>query len=338
MTPVSRALPSSPLTLNISRTCSLIRYPVYRCRLSRLIPASAVRCLPVRFSGFFRKAHRPEPSVAAWSSRPAARSSAARRRRSPSSFSPAHFTTWNASTLIRAWGAFARTTSWIHSAPSADTSVSILARSGPRSVKNFSTVAWQRPSPIQAIVPASWSVTTIRYWSSRLPQDFSSIPIRASPSRSEFLSRGLAAALAHPGDRAGVVVGDDDQVLVFALAPGFLVDPDPRQPVQPVPPCGRVRTEAPHDAAHRTPGDAQLPAHFRPRPVRGQPRRMLLERHAEPVIMTGPRHRGGDLPVLHAHDPGQARFQETPLPVHVQGPPPAGIPLHRVKFPPAVRA
>src|ERR1019366_2054143 len=181
-----------PLTLNISRTCSLIRYPVYRCRLSRLIPASAVRCLPVRFSGFFRKAHRPEPSVAAWSSRPAARSSAARRRRSPSSFSPAPFTTWNASTLIRAWGAFARTTSWIHSAPSADTSVSILARSGPRSVKNFSTVAWQRPSPIQAIVPASWSVTTIRYWSSRLPQDFSSIPIRASPSSRSRPAAGSA--------------------------------------------------------------------------------------------------------------------------------------------------
>src|ERR1700677_4748598 len=182
VTPVSRALPASPLTLNASRSCSLIRYPLYICLLSAAMTASAVRWFPVSFSGFLRSAHIPVPSAAAWSSFPAARSSAAMRRRSSSTRSPAPLTTWKASRQIFACSAFSRTTSWIHSAPSAETWVSSLLRSGPRASKNSPTVSWQRPSAIHAIVPRSWSVTTTRYLSSPLPQDFSSIPIRRSPA------------------------------------------------------------------------------------------------------------------------------------------------------------
>src|SRR6266496_2849821 len=138
----------------------------------------------------------PLPSVAAWSSFPAARSSPASRRRRSSRASPAHLTTWKASRQISARGAFSRITSWIHSAPSADTQVSSFARSGPSSSKNARTVSWQRPSPIHAISLVSWFVTIIRYLLLPLPQDFSSIPIIRSPS-----SRSRPAA-ASPATRA----------------------------------------------------------------------------------------------------------------------------------------
>src|SRR5450631_3821408 len=58
--------------------------------------ARAVFWPPVRLVGFLRSAHRPLPSVAAWSSLPAARSSRAVRVRSSSSFSLAPLTMWNA--------------------------------------------------------------------------------------------------------------------------------------------------------------------------------------------------------------------------------------------------
>ena len=50
---------------------------------------------------------------------------------------------------LRLRGLF-RITSWIHSAPSAHTCVSSLARTGPRASRNARTLSWQRPSPIHA--------------------------------------------------------------------------------------------------------------------------------------------------------------------------------------------
>ena len=149
---------------------------------------------------------------------------------------------------------------------------------------------------------------------------------------------GLAAALADPRDPAAVVVGDDDQVLVLALAPGLLVDPDPAQPRQPVQPGRGVRGDPRGDARQRLPGDPQLRSGPRPRHVRRLPRRELLKRPAEPVIMARPRHRRGDLAVLAADDPRQLRFQVRPLAVHVQGPPPHHVVLGGPAALPAPRA
>src|SRR6266851_1879955 len=148
---------------------------------------------------------------------------------------------------------------------------------------------------------------------------------------------GLAAALADPRDLAAVMIGDDDQVLVLALAPGLLVDPDPAQPVQPVQPGRGVRRDPRGDARQRLPGDPQLRCRAGPRHVRRLPRRELLERPAEPVIMPRPRHRRGDLAVLAADDPRQLRLQERPLAVHVQGPPPHHIVLDGPAALPAFR-
>ena len=149
---------------------------------------------------------------------------------------------------------------------------------------------------------------------------------------------GLAASLADPRHPPGVVIGDDDQVLALPLAPGLLADADPAQPVQPVQPGRGVRRDPGGDARQRLPGDPQLRRSPRPRHMRRLPRRELLERPAEPVIVPRPRHRGGDLPVLAAHDPRQPRFQERPLAVHVQGPPPHHVRLHGPAALPALRA
>ena len=274
-------LPSSPLTLNASRICSLIRYPLYSGLLSRgdlgeggalaggqllRYPCAAPTC---RCRGW-----RPGRS------RPAARSSPARRRRSSSSFPRptsrrgTHPGTAGLRGLLADHGVDPLRAVGGHVRSAASPAP---ARESP---KNASTVAWQRPSPIHATRPASWSVTMTRYLPCPLPQDFSSIPIRRSPaSRS---SPAAASALT--------------RATMFASASQV------------------IRSSA---------------AALRPRHVRRLPRRELLKRPAEPVVMPCPRHRRGDLPVLAADDPRQRRLQERPLPVHVQGPPPHHVVLRR---------
>lgn len=148
----------------------------------------------------------------------------------------------------------------------------------------------------------------------------------------------LAAALTDPGDRPGEVVRDDHQVFVTAGSPGFLVDPDHGQPVEAVRSRGGVRGDAGRDVRQRLPRDPQFGRHSGPGGVRGLPRRELLKRAGKPVIMTGPRHGGGDLAVLRAPDPGQGRFQERPLAVHIQGPPPFHVVLGGFAALPALRA
>ena len=146
----------------------------------------------VSFRWSLRSAHIPAPRVAASSPRPAARSSAAMRRRSSSSFSPAHLTTWNASRQIsRLRG--------------------LLADHRVDPARPVGGHVRQRLRPLLAEIPE------------------------------ERLDGGLAASLADPGDPPGVVIGDDDQVLVLPLAPGLLVDPDPAQPPEPVQPGRGVR-------------------------------------------------------------------------------------------------
>ena len=84
------------------------------------------------------------------------------RRRSMSSASIAHATTWNGSAQRNAFGARRATTRAIQSAMSAETWVSCAARSGPSSSKNTFSAASLRPGPAHTSRPLSWSTTTIR--------------------------------------------------------------------------------------------------------------------------------------------------------------------------------
>src|ERR1700678_4436864 len=159
------------------------------------------------------------------------------------------------------------------------------------------------------------------------------------PEGVEELTHGLlAAALGDPRDRAPVVVGDHHQVLILALAPGLLIDPDPPQPRQPVPPRRRVRRDPGHDAFHRVPRDPQFLRGLRPRHLRGEPCRVQLKHRSKPVGVRGPRHRRGDLPVLGTDDPRHLRLDERPLAVHIQRPPPPDIGLHAFAAGAALRA
>src|ERR1700678_2727973 len=159
------------------------------------------------------------------------------------------------------------------------------------------------------------------------------------PEGVQDLTHGLlAAALGDPRDRAPVVVGDHHQVLILALAPGLLIDPDPPQPRQPVPPRRRVRRDPGHDAFHRVPRDPQFLRGLRPRHLRGEPCRVQLEHRSKPVGVRGPRHRRGDLPVLGTDDPRHLRLDERPLAVHIQRPPPPDIGLHAFAAGAALRA
>src|SRR5487761_1403937 len=231
----------------------------------------------------------PVPRAAASSPRPAARSSPAMRRRSPSSFSPAHLTTWNA--------------------PQAQLRLRRLRTDhGMDPLCPVRGHVRQQPGALLA------------------------------EGTEERLHGGLAAALADPGDPPGIVIGHDDQVLALPLAPGLLINADPAQPVEAVQPRGRVRADPGDGVRQRLPRDPQLRRGPRPGHVRRLPRREPLKRPAEPVIMPRPRHRRGDLPVPAAEDPRQPRLQERPLAVHVQGPPPHHVVLHRPAALPALRA
>jgi hypothetical protein len=99
--------------------------------------------------------------------------------------------------------------------------VSCLHRSGPSASKNARTVAWQRPSPIHAILPASWSVTMIRYLSWPLPQDFSSIPIRASPASRSSPSAASAATRAVMPASASQVIRSSAAARVHGMCAAF---------------------------------------------------------------------------------------------------------------------
>jgi len=147
-----------------------------------------------------------------------------------------------------------------------------------------------------------------------------------------------AELAADPHDPLRVVVGDDDQELTAAPAPGLLIDADPAQPAEAVLPGYGVRGDPGGDVRQRVPGDPQLRRRPRPGHVRGLPRRELLKRPGEPVITPRPRHHRGDLPVLAADDPRQPRLQERPLAVHIQRPPPHHVVLHGLAAFPALRA
>src|ERR1700677_745494 len=199
ITPRSRVLPSSPLTLSASRSCSLIRYPLYTGLSCSAMTARAVRWFPGRSWGFFRRARLPVP-------------------------------------------------------------------------------------------------------------------------------------------RAAAVTGEGLEVLALALAPGLLIDPDPPQPRQPVPPRRRVRRGPGHDVLQRIPPHPQFPRRLRPRHLRGKPGRMLREHRGEPAGVRGPRHSRGDLPMIRALYPRHLGFDERPLAVHIQRPPPAHVALRRLAARAALRA
>jgi hypothetical protein len=64
---------------------------------------------------------------------------------------------------MRAFRQRERTTVAIHSAPSADTSVSRAHRLLPKASKNRLSVALSRPGAAQMSRPLSWSTITVRY-------------------------------------------------------------------------------------------------------------------------------------------------------------------------------
>ena len=95
--------------------------------------------------------------------RASARASFQARRRSASSASVAHATTWNGSAHRTAPGQRSVTTSAIQRGASADTCVISVQRSAPRASKKRCSVFVSRPAAAQISVPVSWSTTMVRY-------------------------------------------------------------------------------------------------------------------------------------------------------------------------------
>ena len=120
----------------------------------------------------------------------------------------AQATTWNGSRQITAAARVARTTAWIHSAPSQLTWVSSVARSAPSWSKNRPRVSWLRPSagPHQ---PAGRVVNHARQVAVPLAVgDF----VDADPRQSREQVVGVAAIGDHPGhDRRHGAPGDPQQ-------------------------------------------------------------------------------------------------------------------------------
>jgi hypothetical protein len=122
-----------------------------------------------------------------------------------------------------------------------------------------------------------------------------------------------------PHDLAGVVVGDQRQILVV-FTPGNLVDPDVdeiREPVV-VEPLG-------HDSrAHRpdrAPGHAAERRHRRLVTLGGQPDGELLEVSGKPRSRPRERHRFGQHTVLGATQPASPQLEHADPPTRIQVPP-----------------
>jgi len=153
------------------------------------IQASLTCWFSVRFSGFFHSEYRapfkplarslPGRGGASARGRPRPRLGSVRAntrasfhasRRTSSSASVAHFTTWNGSATRTAAGHFSATMVSMKSAPSALTWVIWAHRSGPSRSKNSRTVALLRPAAAHTSRRVSWSTTTIIMWNQKVCQ------------------------------------------------------------------------------------------------------------------------------------------------------------------------
>jgi hypothetical protein len=126
-------------------------------------------------------------------------------------------------------------------------------------------------------------------------------------------------ALGAPDDLAGLVVGDQGQVLVVP-APRNLVDPDVDQIREPV----RVELVGDDPAADRAdgaPGDPAEHRHGGLVGLGGQPYRQVLEVAGEPGSGSGEVHRLDQHPVLGASQPPAAHREHTDASTQVEVPP-----------------
>jgi hypothetical protein len=128
----------------------------------------------------------------------------------------------------------------------------------------------------------------------------------------EFVEEGAdrlpQAPLADPDRVAGVVVGDDGEVLV-ALAVAHLVDADPNQSLQ----AGTVELPRYHpldDVADRGPGDVEQVLHCGLVHLAGHPGHQVLEVTRESRVVLRPWNRLGYDAVLGAVEPAQHRADD----------------------------
>ena len=134
------------------------------------------------------------------------------------------------------------------------------------------------------------------------------------------------AAGSGPDKQAGVMIDDDDQVLV-ALAVGDLVDPDPPQPGQPVGAGGSLGGDPGDDVPDGPPSGAHQLADGGLGGRARQPGDGVLERAGMPGAVPGPRHGCDRHAVPGAGHPRRGAFQLGPDRAQVQGPPPAPLAL-----------
>lgn len=152
--------------------------------------------------------------------------------------------------------------------------------------------------------------------------------------------RGRVAALAGPHDGAGVVIGDQRQILVLA-AVGDLVHADVVQLVEPGV-VELVSHDPRHDRAGGPPVDAAQPGDRGPVGVRDQPRDEVLEVPSVPRPVPRERHRLDRDPLTRAARQATQPAAHADLPdTEVQRPPRRRLRLPVVPGggrPPAVRA
>ena len=129
-----------------------------------------------------------------------------------------------------------------------------------------------------------------------------------------------------PDKQAGVMIDDDDQVLV-ALAVGDLVDPDPPQPGQPVGAGGSLGGDPGDDVPDGPPPGAHQLADGGLGGRARQPGDGVLERAGMPGAVPRPRHGCDRHAVPGAGHPRRGAFQLGPDRAQVQGPPPAPLAL-----------
>ena len=123
----------------------------------------------------------------------------------------------------------------------------------------------------------------------------------------EQFDRGPRAPFGCPDQPAGVVVDDDDKVLV-ALAERYLVEADAPQVGQPVGAGPHLVDDPLDDAADGAPADAHLVADRLLVGVGGHPGDGVLERPREARAVPGPGHAAVDHTAVPAADPLAGRL------------------------------
>ena len=138
----------------------------------------------------------------------------------------------------------------------------------------------------------------------------------------ELLDRLAVPAGCRPHQPAGVMVDHDSQVLL-TLADRDLIEPEPLEVREHVATAFRLGGDALADTSDRPPRDPHQLADRALARVHRQPRCLVIKRAGEPGVVTRPRHRGDDHPVLAALDPRRVSLQIAERRAEIQRPPPA---------------